>query len=398
MIVHVDGDAFFASCEVSKNPALAGRPVVVGEEKGIVTAMTYEAKALGIHRTMPIFQVKKLFPQVIILSSDFDYYHIIAERVYAIMRRYSSCVEEYSIDECFAKVPDSWSIEEVRQVQNVLRTELGVSFSMGLASTKVLAKIASKQQKPNGCVAITPENIDAILAQTLIGKVWGIGVKTAESIRQRGITTAGEFAAKPEQWVKDSFHQPVWEIWKELHGFSVKPVETIDVAAQSVRRTRSFHPFSQDREYLFSELSLNIEHACAALRNQGMHARACSIFLKTTEFQYQNAECHFSLATSLPQDVLLAVRPLFDSLYRKNQRYRTTGITMRMLSPASNQQNDLFDQYKAADKKKDLAGIVDAYGKKYGKDTLSLASSLNSLKKRGRGKRGFSIPFLGTVS
>src|ERR1700743_1359130 len=102
MILHIDGDAFFAACEVSRNPWLRGKPVVTGQERGIVSAATYEAKRLGIHRAMPIFRVKREFPQVIILPGDYELYGMYATRLYAIARRYARVVEEYGIDECFA--------------------------------------------------------------------------------------------------------------------------------------------------------------------------------------------------------------------------------------------------------------------------------------------------------
>src|SRR5688572_26380317 len=106
-ILHIDGDSFFASVETSLNPRLRGLPVVTGKERGIASAMSKEAKALGISRGMPIFKIKKEFPQVVILSSDYGTYELFAQRMFAIVRRYAREVEEYSIDECFATL-DSW--------------------------------------------------------------------------------------------------------------------------------------------------------------------------------------------------------------------------------------------------------------------------------------------------
>ena len=152
-IVHVDGDAFFASCEVAKNPRLRGKPVVVGGLRGIAVALTYEAKRLGVTRGMPVYQIKKMFPSVVILPGDYDLYEMIAHRMYAIVRRFTPVVEEYSVDECFADITRELAPEDIAAcIKMTLEQELGVSFSVGLATTKVLAKVASKHNKPSGLV------------------------------------------------------------------------------------------------------------------------------------------------------------------------------------------------------------------------------------------------------
>jgi len=149
-ILHIDGDAFFASCEQSRRPKLQGRPVVTGKERGIAASMSYEAKARGVTRGMRLADIRKVCPDAVILPSDYETYSLLSKRFFAIVRRYTPDVEEYSIDECFADVtglrrPLRMSYMQIAErIKQDLDTELGFTFSVGLAPNKVVAKIASK--------------------------------------------------------------------------------------------------------------------------------------------------------------------------------------------------------------------------------------------------------------
>src|SRR3990167_5878482 len=142
-ILHIDGDSFFASCEVAKNPALRGKPVVTGRERGIASSMTYEAKRLGVKRGMMLSEIKKVCPAVIILPSDYETYSLFSKRMYEIVRRYTPSVEEYSIDECFADLTGlrrtlRMSYPSIAAtIKREMELELGMTFSMGLSCTKV---------------------------------------------------------------------------------------------------------------------------------------------------------------------------------------------------------------------------------------------------------------------
>src|SRR5437667_7069089 len=153
-VVHIDGDAFFASCEQSRRPALQGRPVVTGKERGIAASMSYEAKARGVMRGMRLAEIRQVCPEAVILPSDYETYSLLSARFFAIVRRYTPDVEEYSIDECFADLtglrrPLRMSYLQIAtRIQHELHTELGCTFSVGLAPNKVVAKIASRWRKP----------------------------------------------------------------------------------------------------------------------------------------------------------------------------------------------------------------------------------------------------------
>ncbi len=413
----MDGDCFFAACEVAKNPALRGKPVVVGQEKSIATALTYEAKARGVTRGMPIFQIKKICPEAIILPSDFDTYHLISKRMSAIVRRYCAMVEEYSIDECFADFSSGVvRVEELAyEVKKALARDTGITFSVGLAPTKVLAKVASKWKKPDGFTVITPTTAPEFLAKTPIGKIWGMGKAAVEEMRRHGIYTALDFVSRPQAWVDATFSKPYRAIWHELSGVSVYPVEASDGAAspdgatsredmkKSIRRTHTFEAPSTDPARLLSELSKNAEAACANARASGILAGGCSFFIKTQDFTYHGKDCAFVRPTAYPSEIMQAITPLFHAVFVHGIRYRATGVTLTRLEQGGGDgigaQRDLFGASEASVSQAKVFARIDLLTRKYGKHTVSLASSMKALHTGSEqlSRRGFSLPFLGEV-
>src|SRR4030095_6694656 len=291
-IVHIDGDAFFASCEQSRDPQLQGRPVITGKERGIVASMSYEAKARGITRGMRLFEVKRLCPDAILLPSDYETYGLLSRRMFTIVRRYTPAVEEYSIDECFADLtglqrPLHMSyLQIVEKIKRDLDTELGFTFSAGLAPNKVLAKIASKWKKPSGLTTIPGRDIHLFLTGLPVNKVWGIGAKTTALLNKFGIQTALDFARQPEFWVNKWLTKPGYEIWQELNGHSILPLITEEKSTyQTIQKVKTFTTPSSDRNFVFSQLSKNIESACIKARRYRLAAQGAAIFLKTQQFR-----------------------------------------------------------------------------------------------------------------
>ena len=226
-ILHLDADAFFASCEQAIHPELRGRPVITGKERGIVAAASYEAKAKGVQRGVRLSDVKKICPDAVILPSDYETYSLFSVRMFEILRRFSPDVEEYSIDEAFVDLTGlrrsfHGSYESIaRAMQETIQKELGLSVSVGVSLSKVLAKIGSKHKKPHGITMIPGREIHLFLENLPVEKVWGIGPNTAAYLNKCGITTALQFARKDEEFVKKHLSKPYQEIWHEPNGRSV---------------------------------------------------------------------------------------------------------------------------------------------------------------------------------
>jgi DNA polymerase IV len=390
--------------------------VVTGQERGIVSSMSYEAKALGITRAMRMGEIRKRFPEVTVLSSDYDTYTLYAKRMYDIVRRYSPIVEEYSIDECFADVTGLAEEKAISQydlakmIKDDLETSLGLSFSVGVSTSKVMAKIASKWNKPSGITMITRESISEYISNLPIGRVWGIGRSHAIDMRKKGIVTALDLASKDRSWAVENFPKPIQEIYEELNGGIVNEVNIGDHGAHSsVQRTRTFRPSSSDKEFIFSELSNNIEDACSKLRRHGQFASHASFFIKSQEFSYHGGEAVLPQATNVPQDIIEAIKRAFDSTFEPRGVYRATGVRLFGLSTSNTSTGQLFGGNIRTDNLSEMYKVMDVVGHKYGKEVVFLGSSLRSMKSRGEEKGGgsgvkknffrkkFAMPFLGQV-
>lgn len=382
-ILHIDADSFFASCEVARHPELKGKPVATGLERGIVSSLTYEAKARGVKRAMSLRDVKKICPDIVLLPSDYETYSLYSLRMFNIVRRFTSDVEEYSIDECFADLtglqrPNRMSYEKMAQkIKDTLDSELGFTFSIGLSTSKVLAKIGSKWKKPSGLTIIPSNEINNYLKLLNVESVWGIGPQTTAYLNKLGITTALQFIQKDFDWIKSKLTKPHQEIWQELKGQMVYKVDSnIKSTYQSISKTKTFTPSSNGREYVFSQLSKNTENSCIKLRRYNLAVKKVFFFLKTQEFDCQGYEFKLARPTDNPIGIIHMINKYFDSVFLSNKLYRATGIVLMDLVENNCKQVDLFNEILTAEKISKIFGSVDAISERYGKHSLFLGSSL----------------------
>lgn len=385
-ILHVDGDSFFASCEIAKDPKLRGKPVITGRERGIVSAMTYDVKARGVTRGMILSEAHRICPDAVILPSDYETYSIFSERMYEIVRRYSPMVEEYSIDECFADLTGLRRTlrmnypQMARAIKADLQRELGMTFSVGLSATKVLAKLGSKWQKPDGITCIPLRDSKVYLAKTPAGKLWGIGPNTAAYLEKFGVRTALDLAEQSEVWVREKLSKPIFELWQELNGEAVYEFTTEHKSTyHSIQKTRTFTPPSRDRAFIYSQLSKNVENACIKARRWNLASSEMVFFLKTQDFRFHTCEVKLSHATNVPQDIMRAIDEYFPKVFRKGALYRTTGITLLKLHDAGSTQLDLFGAALKTEGLQRVYESVDELSERYGKHVVFLGSSFDAM-------------------
>ncbi|MEI8130170.1 MAG: hypothetical protein WCG55_01545 [bacterium] len=397
LFLHADGDSFFVACELSQNPEYRGLPVVVGEDRGIAVAMSPEAKNLGVTRGMPVFQIKRRFPSVIILPHHFDVYRRISDGVYAILLSYLDTVEIYSIDECFAEV----KMSDVRffggekklaiAIQNEIWRTFGVTYSIGIARTKALAKTASKLNKPHG-VALLLTELDEheALRKTDIEDVWGIGRRTAPRLVQMGIRTAYDFITYSSDHIERFFSEPLRILQLELSGQSIHTIssDTDPRNQQSIQSTSTFRPPSNDAHVIWSELSDNAEHACARARELRLLTNSVSFFVKTTEFVHYFADAKLSVFTTDPGIVLNALEPYLSRTLAQGQKIRSTGIILHSLQREEDVPRDLFGTQDTAIDQLVVERVADTIRKKFGRGALMRASS----QKESIHERGNSFP------
>ena len=389
--LHADGDSFFVACELSQHPELRGLPVIVGGDSGIAVAMSYEAKKLGVTRGMPTFQIKKQFPEVIILDHHFDLYRSISKKVYAILLSYVETVEVYSIDECFALVKPSdirfyGSLEKLATtIKNEIQSTLGVTYSFGVARTKTLAKTASKLKKPNGLVVLLTEADEReALQKTHIEDVWGLGRKTSPRLIVMGIKTAFDFISYPSEKIEKYFSEPVVVLQKELSGQVFFTVESdSDPRDQkSIQSTSTFRPASSDPKIVWAELADNAEYACEHARKLRLMTNSVSFFVKTSEFKYHFADAKLALYTSDPGTVLNKIETMFQSVLIQGEKIRSTGVILQNLRREEDVPKDLFGIQEKANSKSTVEIVGDAIREKFGQRAIRRAASMPTSGKK----------------
>ena len=381
-ILHIDGDAFFASCEQARNPSFKGKPLITGKERGIASSLSYEAKDAGAKRGMRLSEIKKLCPGVIILPSDYETYSLLSKRFFAIVRRFTNEVEEYSIDECFANLtgfrrPLRMNYTQIAEkIRNDLKVELGFTFSAGLGPNKIIAKLGSKWKKPSGLTVIPAKRIHLYLENLPVDKIWGIGSQTSAYLNSNKIFTALEFARLSEGWIKNKLTKPFQEIWQELNGRFILPLETREKKDYaSIQKVKTFTPPSRDRAHVFSQLSKNVENACMKARRYRLEAGRLYFFLKTQDFNYRGAEIRLNRRSALPNEIVGLIREVFNDIFDPAKEYRATGVCLYKLAVPGNMQLDLFGETLRIEKFRKIFESVDIIRGRYGKHALCLGSS-----------------------
>ena len=393
-IIHLDGDAFFTSCEEAIHPEFRGKALITGGERGIVACASYPAKKLGIKRGVPLHEARKICPGLIVLPSDYETYSLFSRRMFNIMRNFTPDVEEYSIDEAFADITGMRralrsSYEEIAiQIKKEVERSLGITVSVGLSITKVLAKVGSKYLKPAGMTVIKGRDIADYLRDLPADKVWGIGPATTNYLAKLGISTALAFAQLPENIVLKKFTKPTVEVWQELRGVSVYPVSTEEKSSYaSISKTKTFAPPTSNAEYLFAHLMRNMESACIKARRYSLAPNKIVVFLKKNDFHTVGGEAKLSRPCAFPLEFSNITHELFDSCYNPKDIYRATGVVLVNLEPDTNIQYTLFDNPLQAEKIRAIYNVADELGQKYGKHILHLGSS-HPIDKLGKGRRG----------
>lgn len=395
-ILHLDADAFFASCEQAINPELKGKPVITGKERGIVAAASYEAKAMGVKRGMRLFEAKKVCPDVVLIPSDYETYSIFSVRMFEILRRFSPDVEEYSIDEAFIDLTGlrrsfHGSYGHIAgKMQETIERELGITVSVGVSLTKVLAKIGSKHKKPKGLTLISGRDIHIFLRTLPVDKVWGIGPNTSAFLKKLRIFTALEFARKDERFIKKYFSKPYREIWHELNGRSVYPVVSESKSDyQSISKTKTFTPPSCEKQFVFAQLSKNLENACIKARRHKLAASRLMVFLRKQNFRDIGIEIKLNRPTAYPAELFEPLTKAFHHIYSPDTLYRSTGVVLAGIVPGNSVQYSLFDDTAKIEKMERIYISLDRLSARFGKHTVQHASSLPAkLHAQHAGERG----------
>jgi DNA polymerase-4 len=373
-ILHVDMDAFFASVEALDDPALRGKPLLVGggSPRGVVSAASYEARVFGCHSAMPTAVALRLCPHAIVVPVRFDRYRQVSRVVFSIFESITPVVEPLSIDEAFLDVTDVQRlfgdpVTIARKIKSMIREQTGVTGSVGVAPNKFLAKLASDLQKPDGLTIITPENLDAILCPLPIEKIWGIGPATAARFHAVNIKTIGDLrkadpAALTRRAGSDASHYH-----RLAFGIDDRAVHT-DREAKSIGQEQTFSSNLTDPDAVRSMLLEQAEEVAARLRKNQLFARSVAIKIRFGDFQTITRQTTLDRPADTTPPLYQAGKSLFDTWARHFVPVRLIGLTAGSLGPDESQL-DLFPD-PAAKRDKRLESVVDSINAKFGKSTV----------------------------
>ncbi len=382
-IIHIDGDAFFASCEQSIHPELKGKPVITGAERNIVASMSYEAKARGVKRAVALWEAKKMCPDVVILPSDYETYSLISKRMFSIMRRFTPTVEESSIDEGFADLKGLRRLYHTsydgiaKQIQETIERELDIPVSLGLSLTKTLAKLASKYKKPHGFTAVPGYRLHTFLEKIPVGEVCGIGPNTTALLNKRGVFTILDYVKKSEIWINSIWGKIGVELWHEIRGEMVYQLNTEDKTSyDSISKSKTFTPPSCDYEYVKAQLFRNTESAFIKLRRYHLRAKRFTVYLRRQDFKGYAMEGDLNRGTVSPLEAFPLIEEMLKALYQLDVLYRSTGILLSKLEENGGLQFELFEDPIRMIAMRRLAESIDGINALYGKHTVYMGTGL----------------------
>jgi DNA polymerase IV len=344
-ILHVDLDAFYASVEVLKDPSLEGKPVVVGSAapRGVVMSASYEARARGLHSAMPSVRARRVCPEAVFVPPDFDAYQAYSNRFREILLSVTPLVEPISLDEAFLDVSGATTLfgppaEIAARVRRQVTSELSLTASVGVAATKLVAKLASTRAKPDGLLVIPRDETLAYLQPLPVDALWGVGAKTAETLGRLGVRTIGELADTPsvilERVLGEGHAAGLRELANGRDPRHVVPFE----APKSVSHEETYARDLDDPAEILREI-LTLSHRVAGrLRSDGYRARTVTLKLRMPSFATITRSRTLAAPTDLAADLYRVGGELLAKIPPARRRYRLIGVAATGLVPAGAEQ------------------------------------------------------------
>ena len=384
----IDCNAFYVSCERVFNPKLNNRPVVaLSNNDGCIISRSKEAKALGIKMGVPLFKVKDIVEKekVVVFSSNYTLYADMSRRVMNIISSSSPYTEIYSIDEAFVEL-SSLPIDYesyAHQLRQTILQHTGIPVSIGIASTKTLAKVANHKAKKddslNGvCSLVNYNNIDQILELTEVGDVWGVGRRLSKKLINHGIHNAKLLKNCSDSWIRKMMSVNGLKTITELRGISCIPLEEYSMTRKSCCTTRSFGKLLTNLDDIEQAVTTFARRAAERIRSESLAASCVSVFVRTNPFDKKSAYYSNGASRTLSHPTHDSITIIETSLlltkriFKNNYQYKKAGVLLSGLCDDSEIQETLFE--KNYNQNSDLMSAIDAINYRYGRDTLQMAS------------------------
>ena len=389
-ILHLDLDAFFCSVEELLDPSLKGKPFAVGgnpQGRGVVSSCSYAARKFGVHSAMPMARALSLCPELIVIHHRHGLYGEYSNKVMDILRSYTPLFQQVSIDEAFLDVSDLPKPAGViaREIQERVDHELHLPCSLGVATNKLVAKVANdfgksqvkSGQAPRQITIVPPGEEAAFLAPLDIQSLWGIGPKTSQKLHGQGIHTIGQLAALSVAELEAYFGNNALEMHARALGIDPSPVHS-EREVKSVSNEVTFTKDTTDSEVLRQTLRALADKVGYRLRQAGFAGSVVQIKLRYSNFETITRQTALPQPTNLDDEIYAAAEKLFEANIIPTRAVRLIGIGVSRLNPPYRQLS-LWDNNQ--DEKEKLASAIDQLKEKYGQDVIKRASMMKNPKK-----------------
>lgn len=371
-ILHVDMDAFYASVELRTRPELIGKPVIVGAGggRGVVLSATYEARALGIHSAMPISRARRVAPQAIFIEPTHGLYAEVSAGVMGIFESITPMVEPLSLDEAFLDVSGALRrLGTPTSIAHMIRArvvaEQGITCSVGVASTKFVAKLASTRSKPDGLLVIPTDKVLAFLHPLPVGALWGVGERTEEALHRLGLRTVGDIAHTPLDTMKRALGEAAGAQLHELSwGRDTRGV-TPHQPDKSIGNESTFDHDVDDPDVILRHLMRLSDQVASRMRRAGHVGRTVSIKIRFADFSTITRSRTLQVPTDTAKEIFDVARGLYESLGLQRVRIRLVGVRMEGLGDATEAPHQMsFDEPDHGHRDAEVA--IDALRSRFG--------------------------------
>lgn len=336
-ILHVDMDAFFSSVEQKRHPELVGKPVVVGGEgdptkRGVVSTASYEAREFGIHSAMPLRTAYKLCPKAIFLPVDYEEYSKVSREIKAILKAFTPIIEDVGIDEAFLDISsiDRPSEEIAREIKKKIKDEAGLTCSIGIAPNKLLAKMASDMQKPDGLTVIMENDIQSRIWPLSVRKLWGVGPKTEAYLKEMGIQTVGDLASLSMDRLIEEFGQSYGSYLYEASRGIDESLLVTRWEPKSISRETTFQRDVDNWQVIAKTLAELTKEVVINMKEEGYQGRTVSVKIRFNDFKTYTRAKTLSRHTDSEEEIRKAA---FDCLGRLElkKKVRLIGVKVSHL-------------------------------------------------------------------
>lgn len=376
-ILHVDMDAFYASVELLEHPELVGTPVIVGAStgnRGVVLSATYEARALGVHSAMPISRARRLAPHATFISPHHARYSEISRTVMDIFGSITPLVEPLSLDEAFLDVSGALRrLGNPRAIASLIRTrvrgEVGITCSVGVASTKFIAKLASTRSKPDGLLVVPVDAVIDFLHPLPVGALWGVGERTEETLTRLGLRTVGDIATTPLATLERALGTAQGQHLHELSWGRDPRAVIPDEPEKSVGNEETFDSDTDDHEWIRSRIAGLSDQVARRLRASDLVGRTVGLKVRFADFTTITRSRTLEIPTDVGADIYATAWGLFTALRLQRARIRLVGVRMEGLTEAENTPTQML--LGAPERGRREAEVaMDSLRRRYGPDAI----------------------------